>query len=256
MKTIFALFAFSLLCFIQAAQIVKLTGNPKVLTVQELKANADGSISYTLDGKRWTAPEFSYDYARIPKPGEIIAAEKVFASGDYGKAEKLFQIEYEKYKNLGWSVHCIIGRARALNRAGRLKEALQQLEMLKSFQSVDPYLETDLQKARILYVEFLIKAKKYQAALVLTEDMLASKADHVVFFAFERKGDIALLMKDSKKAVGNYLQAYFLIDHHPRKAAVLYKAVLLLKELKDKRWIQFANLLKKRYPNSPYAKKL
>ena len=64
------------------------------------------------------------------------------------------------------------------------------------------------------------------------------------------------LQKDKKKAVRNYIQAHFLIPEHPRKAEVLYKATVLLKELKDKRWQKFADLLKKQYPNSGYAGKL
>lgn len=256
MKRIIAAIILSIVLFADAQQIVKLTGKKEILKVENLKSNPDGSISYDFNGKHWTAPEFSYDYARVPKPRAILAADRFLKKGDYRKAEKLYQIEYEKYKNLGWGVYCITGIARALDQAGDLKRAVKQIELLKNYESTDPYLEKDFANAKFLYVDLLIKAKDYQNALALTETMLNSKENAVVFFAFERKGNIAFLQKDKKKAVRNYLQAYFLIPSHPRKAEVLYKAVILLKEMKDKRWQQFANILKKQYPNSGYAGKL
>lgn len=256
MKLIIAAILLSIGIFADAQQIVKLTGKKEILKVENLKAHPDGSISYKFSGKEWKAPEFSYDYARIPKPKAILAADQVLKKGNFKKALKLYQIEYDKYKNLGWGVYCITGMAKAQDRDGNLKEALKQLERLKYYESPDPYLEKDFSDAKMLYTDLLIKAKDYKSALSVTESMLASKENSVVFFAFDRKGDIALLQKDKKKAVRNYLQAHFLIPEHPRKAEVLYKATVLLKELKDKRWQKFADLLKKQYPNSGYAGKL
>ena len=256
MKLISLLLVFCSGILLNAQQIVKLTGSREPLKVQNLKALPDGSISYICNGKQWTAPEFSYDYARIPKPEELTAADLVLKSGNFRKAEKLYQIAHEKYKNLGWGVYCITGIAKALNHAGKPKEALKYLEQLKHYESPDPSLEKDFSAAQILYVDLLIKVQNYQSALVVADSMLSSDDNAVVFSAFVYKGDIALIRKDKKNAVRNYLQAYFLIPAHPRKAEILYKAAVLLKEMKDNRWQQFANILKKQHPNSGYAGKM
>ena len=256
--TKFVFFVLLLIAFagVNAQQIVKLTGEKQILNVKNLAANPDGSISYTLDGKRWTAPKYSYDYARVPKPAPITAADKVLKSGNFVKAEKLYQIEYNNYKNLGWGIYCMIGRARALNKLGRSKEALILIERIMGSTSPDPNLKNDLSAARLLYVDLLIKEKKYKAAAVQAEALLASKDNDIVFSAFERKGNIALLQNDKKKAVREYLQACFLVTDHPRIPELLYRVTILLKGMKDKRWMQFSDILKKQYPNSEYAKKL
>ncbi|MBE6405588.1 MAG: hypothetical protein E7040_06160 [Lentisphaerae bacterium] len=255
-KLILTVFVLTIFFAADAQQIVKLTGEKKPVTVQNLTANADGSVSYTLNGKRWTAPAFSFDYARVPMPPEIKAADKVFADRNFVKAEKLYQIEYEKYKNLGWGIYCITGWAKTLDKLGRVEEALKQLERIRFITSTDPYVKKDEITAKQLYIDLLIKIKDYEAAAVMAESLLVSDDDSVVFLAFERKGDIALFRKDKKKAVREYLQACFLVTDHPRRPEVLYKATVLLKALKDKRWTRFASLLKKQYPNSVYAKKI
>ena len=182
MKLIIAAILLSIGIFADAQQIVKLTGKKEILKVENLKAHPDGSISYKFSGKEWKAPEFSYDYARIPKPKAILAADQVLKKGNFKKALKLYQIEYDKYKNLGWGVYCITGMAKALDRDGNLKEALKQLERLKYYESPDPHLEKDFSDAKMLYTDLLIKAKDYKSALSVTESMLASKENSVVFF--------------------------------------------------------------------------
>lgn len=255
-KLIFSVLFLIAFAGVNAQQFVKLTGEKQVLKVENLVANADDSISYTLDGNRWTAPKYSYDYARVPKPAEISAADKVLKKGNFVKAEKMYQIEFGKYKNLGWGIYCITGRAKALDKLGRVKEALIQIERIMGDVSPDPNLKKDLTAARLLYVDLLIKSKKYKAAAIQAEALLASDDNNVVFTAFERKGDIALLQNDKKKAVREYLQACFLVTDHPRIPELLYRVTILLKEMKDNRWKQFAAILKKQYPNSQYAKKI
>ena len=255
-KLIFSVLLLIAFAGVNAQQFVKLTGEKQVLKVENLVANADDSISYTLDGNRWTAPKYSYDYARVPKPAEISAADKVLKKGNFVKAEKMYQIEFGKYKNLGWGIYCITGRAKALDKLGRVKEALIQIERIMGGVSPDPNLKKDLTAARLLYVDLLIKSKKYKAAAIQAEALLASDDNNVVFTAFERKGDIALLQNDKKKAVREYLQACYLVTDHKRVPALLYRTAILLRGLDDKRWIQFSDMLKKRYPNSEYAKKL
>ena len=255
-KLIFSVLLLIAFAGVNAQQIVKLTGEKQVLKVEKLVGNPDGSISYTVDGKRWTAPKYSYDYARVPKPAAITAADKALKSGNFVKAEKMYQIEFGKYKNLGWGIYCMTGRARALDKLGKTKEALTLVERIMGDVSPDPNLKIDLTAARLLYLDLLIKVKKYKEASVQAEALLSSEDGDVVFTAFERKGDIALLQNDKKKAVREYLQACYLITKHKRIPAVLYKATILLRELDDKRWMQFADMLKKQYPNSEYAKKL
>lgn len=256
MKLLSFILTLSLLITVQAEQIVKLTGQDKLLKVQKLNAKTDGSISYIYNGKLWIAPEFSYDYARIPKPREIITADRFLSRKIYPLAEQFYVKAYNRYKNLGWGVYCITGRAKALDGAGKAKRALVALERLKDVVAVDPQVKQELVTARMLHTDLLIKDRKYKEALALTEKLLFSEDDPVVFFAYDRNGDIAQLQKDKKEAVRNYLQAYYLISSHPRKAEVLYKAAVLLKELKDPRWKKFADILKKQYSNSIYAGKL
>ena len=86
MKLIFTILAVTAAVTLSARQTVKLTGQKEVLTVQKLTVNADGSLSYVLNGAQKTAPANTYDYARIPKPREITEAEKVLQSKDYIKA--------------------------------------------------------------------------------------------------------------------------------------------------------------------------
>ena len=62
--------------------------------------------------------------------------------------------------------------------------------------------------------------------------------------------------KEKKTAVRNYLQAIFLIPGHPKRPDVLYKTIVLLKEMKDKRWEKLAEILKKQHPDSQFAKKI
>ena len=256
MKLIFTILAVTAAVTLSARQTVKLTGQKEVLTVQKLTVNADGSLSYVLNGTQKTAPANTYDYARIPKPREITEAEKVLQSKDYIKAEKLFQIAFEKYRLLGWGIYCITRRAEALDGAKRLKDALAFLEQLKGYTSLDPEVRNDVLKAKMLYVDLLMKSGDLTNAGIIAESLLSEKSDDAVFFALERKGDIALKKKEKKTAVRNYLQAIFLIPGHQKRPDVLYKTILLLKEMKDKRWEKLAEILKKQHPDSQFAKKI
>ena len=85
MKLIIAAILLSIGIFADAQQIVKLTGKKEILKVENLKAHPDGSISYKFSGKEWKAPEFSYDYARIPKPKAILVADQVLKKGNFKK---------------------------------------------------------------------------------------------------------------------------------------------------------------------------
>ena len=239
-----------------AQEILKLTGQKNVLQVQNLTVNPDNSVTYTVDGKKKVAPANTFDYARIPMPKEIAEADRLLKKNEFSKAEKMYQSAFEKYRLLGWGSYCISHRAKALAEAGKEKEALAFLNQLRDYSSMDPEVNKHLLEARKFLVDLLIKSGDLKSAESLLAPMISGKHDSGVCFAFLRKGDIATLQKANRKAVRYYTQAAFLFPEDPCRPEALYKTVILLKELKDPRWENFADILKKQYPSSGFVKKL
>lgn len=257
MKLLCFIFALSFFFHAWTQEQLKLTGQDKVLTVRDLTANKDGSVTYSLDGKqKLTAGKNTYDYAWIPMPAEISAADKFLDLKEYEKAEAAYQAAYDKYHLLGWGVYCFSRRAEALAGLGKLKEASAFLEQLKDFRSMNPVVEKHLLNARILHSEILVKLNRNKEADTIADSLLLSKDEAAVFSAFLLKAEIAEKMNEKKKAVRYYLQAAFLFPEHRERPKALYQAIVLLREMKDPRSKNLETMLKKRYPDSEYSKKL
>lgn len=258
MKKLICIFGMASVLFSADAQeLLKLTGSEKVLNVQNLVGNPDGSVSYISEGKKKiTVPGKAYDYAWVPMPKEIAEADLILNSKDFPKAEKLYSAAYNKYKLLGWDVYCTMKRAQILAEENRLSDALAFLEPLQSFQALNPEVQKHVMEAQIYYSRLLIQSGDLKKAAAYTENMLKSPDDNTVFHGFLNQGDLAVLDHRKKKAVRCYLQAVFLFTTHPDRPVVLYKAANLLKEMKDDRWKNLAEMLKKKYPDSEYSKKI
>jgi hypothetical protein len=248
---------FTLALTAAAQDLLKLTGNDKVLNVKELSADAEGFITYSQDGrKKFTADPKTVDFAWAAAPAEIAEADKLFAKKDYVKADKAYLAAYEKYKFLGWEVYCTAQRAHILAKENRLNDSLILLEQLYQYHSLNPAVQKHIINAKKLYLDVLIMAKETGKAEKLANEMLLGDDSSAVFFAFCKKAEIANLENDRKKAVRYYLQAAYLFPDIPERPAAFYHAVILLKELKDKRWKNLANILEKKYPDSEYTRKL
>ena len=257
MKQLCFILALAFVFCAEAQKQLKLTGQKNVLTVQDLTVNPDGSVTYTLDGKKkLTAGKNMYDYAWIPMPAEISEADVLLRKQDFAKAEPAYQAAYEKYNLLGWGVYCISHRAEALAGMEKLKEAAAFLDQLKDFQSMNPVVERHLLNAKILYSEILLKLNRLKEAGAIADTLILSKDDSAVFSAFLLKGDIAGKQGEKKKAVRCYLQAAYLFPEQKERPRAFYQAIILLKEMKDPRWKNLETTLKKRYPDSEYSRKL
>ena len=147
-------------------------------------------------------------------------------------------------------------RADILAKENRLKDSMALLEQLSKSESLNPEVQKHITAAKKLYLDVRIQAGELDAAEKMADQMLREKDSRSGFFAFCKKGEIAALRKEQKKAVRYYLQAAYLFPEDAERPLAFYHAAVILKELKDPRWKNFAEILKRNYPESQYTKKL
>lgn len=246
-----------------------LRNNGKIVHVESIHMDNKGNYRYKMPGNpaEQLARKEDVVFVWIPKPAEIKVADDFFKKKKYQEAAKAFENTDRKYGKLGWHVYCLSKQGAALKNAKKYQEAVQTLEAIQSHKITCPdYEEPAYLAASKLLGETYIEAKEFDKAIAFIEKMTRFENDSTACAAFILRGDVyktrALAIRgknfrpDMEKAAIAYFQAALLFRKAPARPEALYKSWEAMTELKDARAQEFAQILRKEYPENEYTKKL
>lgn len=214
----------------------------------------------------------------IKKPQVIIEADKIFAKGDFADAAKKYADALEAkndvskgaitFKELGWDIYCRYKRAESLQKIGQLDEALKIFAELSAVKGeiVNPEDAKLVFSAQLQVGETYIAKKDFVNAENIAK-ALAKKTDpKAVFCSYLLRGKALKAQAAdkngtekealNKKAALSFFGAALLFEKDDQRPEALYLAWEMLTELKDVRAESFAKILREKYPNNDYTKKL
>ncbi len=228
------------------------TTEGKVLKAKEItKLEANGDVWYSRGKGQLKMKKKDYIYFWVPMPKDLKSAK---TTTDYRKA-------YDKYKEFGWNVYCILKEAELLQKAGKKEAALTRIELIKGYELINPIKRGDLVLSNKLLANLYIEnGKLSEATEILTEVAKADDAKTAAF-ALNKKGDILVQKQEMKDAILSYLQTVILykgqVGIDEERAEALCKAHNAMKNIKDGgRATTFSKQLKLEYPESLWIKKL
>ena len=234
------------------AALVELTQSGDFRYAESLK---DGSpkLSIRKNRVRW---------AWIPKPEEITAADKLLSGKKYDEAVTAFAAAAKSFGPLGWEPYCKLRQAEALDASGKQSDAIKLLETLKDYSNTSPRNEADLSAAYELLIKFYANIKAWDKGLELSKKLMYA-GDAAAVSALFARGDILSArasetnsQDDRRDAFNAYAQISLLFPKSSRAAEATFRAYQTLTVLNDARAQIFADMLKKDYPKSDYAKQL
>ena len=233
------------------AAMVELTQSGDFRYAESLK---DGSPKLTVRKNR-------VRWAWIPKPEEITAADKLLSGKKYDEAATAFAATAKSFGPLGWEPYSKLRQAEALDASGKQSEAIKVLETLKDY-SGNPRNEADLSAAYELLIQFYANIKAWDKGLELSKKLMYA-GDAAAVNALFARGDILSArasetnsQDDRRDAFNAYAQISLLFPKSARAAEATFRAYQTLTVLNDARAQIFADMLKKDYPKSDYAKQL
>ena len=234
------------------AALVELTQSGDFRYAESLK---DGSpkLSVRKNRVRW---------AWIPKPEEISSADNLLKNKKYDEAAAAFAATAKSFGPLGWEPYSKLRQAEALDGAGKQSEAIKVLETLKDYSNASPRNEADLSAAYELLIHFYANIKAWDKGLELSKKLMYA-GDAAAVSALFARGDILSARAsetnsrdDRRDAFNAYAQISLLFPESSRAAEATFRAYQTLTVLNDARAQIFADMLKKDYPKSDYAKQL
>ena len=146
--------------------------------------------------------------------------------------------------------------AESLANSGEKAQAETLLKGLHGNGENNPLQQKERNLADNFLAGLLIERKKYDAAEKILNRQLVLDDPDLVFSAFFKKAEIMQGRGLRKEALRLYYQTVLLFPADPRRAEALYNTWNLMQELKDPRAPKIAEMLKREYPNSPFAKKV
>ena len=234
------------------AASVELTQSGDFRYAESLK---DGSpkLSIRRNRVRW---------AWVPKPEEVAAADKLLTNKKYDEAATTFAGLVKSFGPLGWEPYCKLRQAEALDASGKQSEAIKVLETLKDYSNASPRNEADLSAAYELLIKFYANIKAWDKGLELSKKLMYA-GDAAAVNALFARGDILSArasetnsLDDRRDAFNAYAQISLIFPKSSRAAEATFRAYQTLSVLNDARAQIFADMLKKDYPKSDYAKQL
>lgn len=244
---------------------ILVTKDGREIKAESIELSRKGDYRYKEIGDKVTKSFRKSDvkWAWVPKPQTVRDADAKFKDGKLAVAAAAYKAACKEYKDLGWEVYCLFGEAKALDKSGNEKEALEILEGLVNYKKINPKNEEHLMDAYKYVIQKYIDAKAFDKALPVTSKLCESANDNVACDAFMTRGNILLAKaditgsKDDLKAASlAYFQAALLFPNAKSNAAALFAAYNALTKAKDARAEKFAELLKQNHPGSSEAKAL
>ena len=234
------------------AALVELTQSGSYRYAESLKAGSP-KLSVAKKDVRW---------AWIPKPDEIVKADKLLDGQKYEEAAAAFAAAVKSYGPLGWEPYAKLRQAEALNAAGKQSEAIKLLETLENYPNPSPYNEEDLGKAYERLIDFYIDIKAWKKGLELSKKLMYAGGEAAVSALFARgkilheRANETNSKDDRRDAFNAYAQISLIFTKSPRADEATFRAYEILSELNDVRREIFAEKLKKEYPKSEFIKQL
>ena len=234
------------------------TSDGREIKTSRIEVRENGDLDYlSPDGKRRNRiTRGRYRYAQIPKPAAVTEADQKFREQQWNSAAALFRKAGEAYKLLGWQVYCIRMEADSLSRSGEKIQAEKLLTGLHDLQDNNPFQQRERQLADDFLTDLLIDRKRYDDAEKILDRQLRLSDPNLVFSAFFKKAVILQARGQRKQAVRLFYQTALMFPGHPRRAEALYNTWSLMSDLKDPSAPKIAEMLKREYPDSTFAKQL
>jgi len=234
------------------------TTDGREIKTSRIEADPEGDLEYlSPDGKlKLRIARGRYRYAMIPKPAQVTAADQKFREQQWKSAASLYQTAAQDYKLLGWDVYCIRMEAECLIRSGEKQQAGELLIKLHQERETNPELASERAMADNLLTDLLIDAKKYDEAEKLLNRQQRREEPELAFAAHFKKAVILQGRGDKRGAALRFYQTALLFPNHPRRAEALFCAWSLLTELKAPQAASVGEMLKREYPESPYARQV
>ena len=234
------------------------TTDGRVIKTSKIEVNAKGDLEYlTPDGKlKNRIPNGRFRYAQVPKPAVITEADQNFRKQQWKTAAAMYHNAASAYRLLGWEVYCIRMEAESLAKSGEKAQAEKLLTDLHGTGENNPRQQKERNLADNFLAELLIDRKQFDAAEKILNRQLVQDDPELVFSAFVKKAEIMQGRGQRKEALRLYYQTVLLFPGNPRRAEALYNTWNLMQELKDPRAPKIAEMLKREYPDSSFAKKV
>ena len=234
------------------------TTDGKIIKTSKIEVNAKGDLEYlTPDGKlKNRIPNGRFRYAQVPKPAEITEADQNYRKQQWKTAAAMYHKAASDYRLLGWEVYCIRMEAESLAKSGEKAQAEKLLTGLHGTGENNPKQLKERNLADNFLADLLIDRKQFDAAEKILNRQLVQDDPELVFSAFVKKAEIMQGRGRRKEALQLYYQAVLFFPGDPRRAEALYNTWNLMQETKDPRAAKIAEMLKREYPNSPFAQKV
>ncbi len=237
----------------------------KKTTVKSIEVKKD-TYWVTKDDGGTVPLKGDIDYVWIQKPAEVTAADGQFAAGSFDAAAQAYADAAVKYQKLGWEIYCLTQQVEALKKAGKTQDAISMLEILQGKSSANPDDKTLLAKAGLELGQIYLDAKQYDKAMAYVTARTSSEDENAACAAYLLRGDIYVRQAQEKSGqaqkteLKNAAMAYFaaalLFEKSGTRPMALYRSYEILKQLNDARAEEFAKILREKYPDNEYTKKL
>ena len=241
-----------------ADKCIIITTDGREIRTSRIEARENGDLDYlSPDGKRRNRiTRGRYRYAQIPKPAAVTEADQKFREQQWKSAAALFRKAGENYKQLGWQVYCIRMEADSLARSGEKGQAEKLLTDLHNQPATNPLQQQERQLADDFLTDLLIDRKQYDEADKILDRQLRLSDPNLVFSAFFKKAVILQARGQRQQALRLFYQTALMFPGHPRRVEALYYTWSLMSDLKDPSAPKIAEMLKREYPDSTFAKQL
>ena len=238
------------------SKIVTIDG--RVIKTSKIEQRENGDLEYlSPDGKvKNRIARGRFRYAEVPKPASVTAADQKFREQQWNTAAALYRKAGTDYKLLGWNAYCVRMEAEARVRSGEKDKAVQLLQNLHDEREINPDQSLERAKADNLLADLRIDRKEFAEAEKLLNRQLHLEDPALVFSAYFKKAVILQRQGKRKQAAILFYQTALLFPSSSRRAEALFNTWSILTELKAPDAAKIAAMLKREYPNSPYAKQV
>lgn len=229
---------------------------------------------------RNTLPIAKKDVQRIlvEKPQVIADADKMLADGKFAEAAEKYKAALDAknnvdkgaiaFKDLGWNIYCLYKRAESLKKAGSLDDALKLFTEISGMK--DSVLNPDDGKfvfsSQLEIGETFLAKKDYVNTEKIAKELARNPDPKAGFCGYLLRGKNLKAQAAEKsgveqetlikKAALSFFGASLLFEKDEQRPEALYLAWEMLTALKDVRAEAFAKILKEKYPDNTYTKKL
>ena len=260
MKLLFPILGFAGICCLHAvandSRIV--TADGREIKAVQIEVRSNGDLEYLLPNQKMKKriARSRCRYAQIPKPASITAADQKFREQQWKTAAALYRKSGAEYKMLGWYAYCVRMEAESLIHTGEKDQAAKLLKNLHNEREIDPERARERALSDNLLADLLIESKQFAEA----EEILARQCrldDPELAFAASYKKAVILQGKGKRKeAALQFYQTALLFPGNPRRAEALFNTWSLLSEQKSPDAGKIADMLKREYPDSVFAKQV